>query len=91
MRILLEATEAVTNAAAEAERESEPPKMSGSSDVRQVNFVGSVDRNMDRMKVGGEVPFPGFESAGRRYNRNRAPKTGQLFTFIKGIGGPGSR
>ncbi len=85
LRILLEATEAASNAAAEAEREYEPPKMGANTDVRQVNFIGSVDRNMDRLKVGEEAAFAGFQSAGRknsRFVRNRAAKLGTSETYI---------
>ena len=62
LRILLEATEAASQAAAEAKNEAENPgKMfqnfskTGQNEnlarrSRQVNFIGSVDRNIDRFR-----------------------------------------
>lgn len=80
LRILLEATEAASNVAAEVENETEAPKLSKNQEVRQINFVGSVDRNIDRLKVGEETQFGGFSSADRKnpkFVKSRAAKIGQ--------------
>ena len=62
LRILLEATEAASQAAAEAKNEADNPakmfqnfsKIGQNENLaprsRQVNFIGSVDRNIDRFR-----------------------------------------
>ena len=92
LRILLEATEAASNAAAEAETDADKfpasklrrdpisrsaAKMRFEEDSRKVNFIGSVDRNMDRMRIRDEEV--GFQSADRRnprFVKNRSTKLG---------------
>ena len=90
LRILLEATEAASNAAAEAESENFPAsklrrdpinrsaaKMRFEEDSRKVNFVGSVDRNIDRMRIrDDEVGFQSADRKNPKFVKNRATKLG---------------
>ena len=94
LRILLEATEAASHAAAEAEHDD-----IGATKLRQtlkmrhddaetqmmrqkVNFVGSVDRNIHRIREdrdgrGGDVGFQSADRKNLRFVKNKNIKLGK--------------
>ncbi len=92
LRILLEATEAASHAAAEAEHEDldatklrQTLKMRhDAAEMRQkVNFLGSVDRNIHRVREdrdgrGGEVGFQSADRKNHRFVKNKNIKLGKV-------------